>query len=110
MPLMHLTRVDLPAPLSPTSAVTSPAWTGQVDVAQHLHGAEALVDPAQLQKRGSRHGVSFRFVADRAAAGPGAGRAAAPATARPGVTAGQLMPASVQIAAKSPVHSSSLVT
>src|SRR4051794_13825555 len=27
MPLTHFTRVDLPAPLSPTSAVTSPGWT-----------------------------------------------------------------------------------
>ena len=44
MPAMPLIRVLLPAPLSPTSAVTSPGVDVEVDAAEHVHGAEALVD------------------------------------------------------------------
>ena len=46
---MHLMSVDLPAPLSPTSAMTSPAATRKSTSVQRLHGPEALRDPAQLE-------------------------------------------------------------
>ena len=53
MPATHLISVDLPAPLSPTSAMTSPGVDVEVDLVQHLHGAEALADAAQLEERRS---------------------------------------------------------
>ena len=53
---MHLTSVDLPAPLSPTSAVTSPGVGGELDVLEHVHRTEALVDVAQFEDRLVGHG------------------------------------------------------
>src|SRR5512142_1010524 len=52
MPLMHFTRVDLPAPLSPTSAVTSPEYTEKSTSRNTWTGPKALFKP-----RGSRVGV-----------------------------------------------------
>ena len=49
MPAIALIRVDLPAPLSPTSAMTSPCEHVEVDSCQRLHRAEALADAAQLE-------------------------------------------------------------
>ena len=48
--------VDLPAPLSPTSAITSPLPHLEIDVGESLHGAEALRDAAQLERRHLRRG------------------------------------------------------
>ena len=57
MPATHLISVDLPAPLSPTSAITSPCAHLEVDVGQRLHRAERLRDAAKLeQRRWSRQG------------------------------------------------------
>ena len=47
----RLISTDLPAPLSPTSAVTCPAGISRVDVDQRVHRAEALVESAQLEQR-----------------------------------------------------------
>ena len=40
---MHLTRVDLPAPLSPSRARTSPGMHVKVHIVQGDHGPEQLV-------------------------------------------------------------------
>ena len=40
---MHLTSVDLPAPLSPTSAVTSPTVRFEVDALEHVTGPKHLL-------------------------------------------------------------------
>ena len=48
-PAIALISVDLPAPLSPTSATTSPAIDVEVDVRQRLDGAEALRDAASAR-------------------------------------------------------------
>src|SRR4051795_4686402 len=53
IPAMHLISVDLPAPLSSTSAVTSPAWTSMSTLRRTWTAPEALVDPAQGQQRGA---------------------------------------------------------
>ena len=53
MPATHLISVDLPAPLSPTSAITSPGADLEVDVRERLHRAEALRDPVELEQRAS---------------------------------------------------------
>src|SRR5437764_851405 len=45
MPAMHLTRVDLPAPLSPTSAVTSPARTSKSTSWRTWTGPKLLFRP-----------------------------------------------------------------
>ena len=50
MPAMHLMSVDLPAPLSPTSAMTSPCAHLEVDVGQRLHRAERLREVADLEE------------------------------------------------------------
>src|SRR5438309_105323 len=42
---MHLTRVDLPAPLSPTSAVTSPARTAKSTSWRTCTGPKLLFTP-----------------------------------------------------------------
>ena len=52
VPATHLISVDLPAPLSPTSAITSPGADLEVDAAQRLHGAERLGDVAELEEWG----------------------------------------------------------
>ena len=51
IPAIPLIRVLLPAPLSPTSAVTWPSRAVRLDVVQDLDGPEALVDAAQLEQR-----------------------------------------------------------
>ena len=56
MPAMHLMSVDLPAPLSPTSAMTSPERDLEVDVCQRLHGAERLREIPDLKERSLAHG------------------------------------------------------
>ncbi len=48
---MHLISVDLPAPLSPTSAITSPAADLEVDVRQRLDGAERSSRGRELEER-----------------------------------------------------------
>ena len=50
----------------------------EVDLVQHLHRAEALVDPAQLQSIGSGHGVITCLVVACADARPGAAPCRAP--------------------------------
>ena len=40
---MHFTSVDLPAPLSPSSASTSPRIGLEAHVLQRVHGAEVLL-------------------------------------------------------------------
>ena len=50
MPAMHLMSVDLPAPLSPTSAMTSPGRDLEVDIGQRLHRAERLREVADLEE------------------------------------------------------------
>src|SRR5579862_1898152 len=53
VPATHLTSVDLPAPLSPTSAMTSPSRTSK------LTPASACTEPNDLvMLRSSRRGVS----------------------------------------------------
>src|SRR5438270_3327190 len=52
MPAMHLMSVDLPAPLSPTRAITSPARTSKST------SASACTEPKDLVRpRSSRSGV-----------------------------------------------------
>src|SRR5436305_9155259 len=54
MPAMHLIRVDLPAPLSPTSAITSPA------VAVKSTSVRACTEPNDFViPRTSSSGLSF---------------------------------------------------
>src|SRR5262245_26553924 len=54
MPAMHLINVDLPAPLSPTSAITSPSCTSRST------SVSACTDPNDLvTPRGSRRGASL---------------------------------------------------
>ena len=48
IPAMHLMSTDLPAPLSPASAVTCPAGTSRSTSVRACTGAEVLVDAAQL--------------------------------------------------------------
>jgi hypothetical protein len=43
VPPMHLTRVDFPAPLSPTRAVTSPAYASKLTSFRTLTGPNDLV-------------------------------------------------------------------
>ena len=50
MPAMHLISVDLPAPLSPTSAMTWRRATPK-STCRGLDRAEVLGDPAQLENR-----------------------------------------------------------
>src|SRR3954453_7561856 len=45
MPPMHLTNVDLPAPLSPTSAVTSPGYTARETSRRTCTGPKLLLIP-----------------------------------------------------------------
>jgi hypothetical protein len=52
-PARTLTSVDLPAPLSPTSATTSPACTSRFDVSQGRDGAEVLGDTSRRLSTGS---------------------------------------------------------
>ena len=51
MPEIVLISVLLPAPLSPTSAVTWPTGNVQVDVGEGAHRAEVLAHPDQAQQR-----------------------------------------------------------
>src|SRR6266487_4542680 len=53
MPATHLISVDLPAPLSPTSAITSPGRTSKSASARACTGPNAFETP-----RSSRIGVS----------------------------------------------------
>src|SRR4051794_12361932 len=45
IPAMHFTRVDLPAPLSPTSAVTSPGYTARSTSRRTWTGPKLLLTP-----------------------------------------------------------------
>ena len=71
MPATHLISVDLPAPLSPTSAITSPCAHLEVDVGQRLHGAERLGDSAKLEK-GRRRSRGVSHTTERRRRPPGA--------------------------------------
>ena len=51
---MHLISTDLPAPLSPASAVTCPAGNVEADIGQRLHRTEMLADAPQPQQRRRR--------------------------------------------------------
>src|SRR6059036_2713349 len=54
MPAMHLMRVDLPAPLSPTRAITDPSRT------MKSTSVSACTEPNDLEiPRTSRSGLSF---------------------------------------------------
>ena len=54
---MHLISVDLPAPLSPTSAMTSPAFT------ERLTSVSACTEPNDFETpRSSRVGTSSAMV------------------------------------------------
>ncbi len=64
MPAIVLISVDLPAPLSPTRAVTLPAGDVQVDPAERLDGAEALGDAPQPEQRD----ITFVFAQEMPAA------------------------------------------
>ena len=58
MPAMHLISVDLPAPLSPTSAITSPAFTSKST------SLSACTEPKLLEMpRSSSVGVSVAIAA-----------------------------------------------
>ena len=50
-PQMILTSVDLPAPLSPTSATTSPAWTSSEKSSMRDDAAELLADVLEAEDR-----------------------------------------------------------
>src|SRR5256885_8997477 len=108
MPPTHLTRVDLPAPLSPTRAVTSPAFAVRSTSRRTWTAPKLLLIP-----RISRRGAAAVTVAPRGCrkdAGPGAGRVSHGAgTGSHGVPR-QLMPAAVHLAAYAPAHRSALVT
>src|SRR3954469_20627872 len=52
MPAMHFTSVDLPAPLSPTSAVTSPGWTARSMSCRTWTGPKLLFR-ARISRMGS---------------------------------------------------------
>jgi hypothetical protein len=56
MPAMPLISVDLPAPLSPTRAVTCP--DRQVHPAQDLNGRKVFFDVLQFKQWCVGHGVS----------------------------------------------------
>src|SRR3954468_16952571 len=128
MPLTHLTRVDLPAPWSPTGAVTSSVYTSSPTSCRTWTGPKLLSIP-----RSSRRGVAAtdgspslgdRFVvALPLATLRGCPHGVAPPTPRgrerrlhsadrgePEFGPGQLMPLAVQSAAYEPVQSWSLVT
>ena len=49
-PAMALSSVDLPAPLVPSSATTSPSSTLEVDAEQHLHAVVGDVDVADEEE------------------------------------------------------------
>src|SRR2546430_13568140 len=54
IPAMHLIRVDFPAPLSPTNAITSPFWTSKST------SERACTEPNDLEMpRSWRSGVPF---------------------------------------------------
>ena len=48
---MHLISTDLPAPLSPASAVTWPAGMSRSMSTRALHGAEVLPDAPEAEQR-----------------------------------------------------------
>src|SRR5919206_1936066 len=73
MPAMTLTRVDLPAPLSPTSATTSPAWTPKSTSSSARTGPKLLLTPSR-----ARTGVSAFMVQDSFPPSAAAGDAGAP--------------------------------
>ena len=50
-PEMVLMVTDLPAPLSPTSAVTLPGRNGEVDFAEGLHRPEHLAHSPEFEER-----------------------------------------------------------
>src|SRR2546421_4928294 len=67
MPPTHLTRVDLPAPLSPTRAVTSPAWAVRSTSRRTWTGPKLLLIP-RSSRRGAVTGVAPSSFAHRVAA------------------------------------------
>src|ERR671917_1984498 len=74
MPAMHLISVDLPAPLSPTSAMTSP-WDTWKSTSNSAWTAPKLLETPTS----SRTGVSVTFVSPHSpAAEPGASRTGRP--------------------------------
>src|SRR6266508_5873025 len=101
MPEMVLMRVDLPAPLSPTSAVTWPAWAAKSTALSACTAPKRLLTP-----RSSRSGV---LVATAPPSGmgrrgvPGGRRAGGPAAHRGGQ---EPIPAAVQAEAAGPAQMS----
>ena len=75
MPATHLISVDLPAPLSPTSAMTSPARTSKSTSVSACTEPKRLRDPVELEERWSSRRRSCVMVQD----GGGAPARAAPA-------------------------------
>src|SRR5690242_8781568 len=70
VPAMHLISVDLPAPLSPTSAITSPARTSKSTSLSASTEPNVLVMP-----RSSRSGCSVNVgISDRGGGAPIGGR------------------------------------
>ena len=66
---MHLISVDLPAPLSPTSAMTSPGYDVEVHLVERLNRAEVLGDLPQLEDRGVAHVLSLLLGGEPGGAG-----------------------------------------
>src|SRR5438477_564578 len=50
MPERILTRVDLPAPLSPTKPTTSPAFTSKSTLSRAWTGPKPLLTPSRLSR------------------------------------------------------------
>ena len=101
---MILTSVDLPAPLSPSRATTSPRPIREADAAQRLDGAEILGDVLQLQQWGiGHHAASVRLLGTRGRCRPRPARTAmpnrgesTPATARAAAPRSTALPPSVR--------------
>ena len=70
IPATHLISVDLPAPLSPTSAITSPGRTSKSTSRERLDRAEALRDPVELEERASLPRRSWSWVQEEGGGAP----------------------------------------
>src|SRR5215210_4372262 len=102
MPAIVLTSVDFPAPLSPTSATTSPGWTSKSTSLSACTGPKLLLTPL----RDSTGALPFEFMSESLLSGWGTGGATDGA---PGILPHRCywMPAFLQAAAYLPVQSSS---
>src|SRR5256885_14789314 len=99
MPPTHLTSVDFPAPLSPTSAVTSPVYAVKSTSRSTCTAPKLL-----LIRRSSSNGVGIRPPSYGGAGPAPAGHAGAGPAGR------QLIPAAVHLAAYAAAHRSDLDT